>query len=129
MAINEIEKIRAWLQENVANIEKDGFGHWLVVDVPNLDDFTTYHQYFDHTALNNERTALYSRGSVAQLLAANTAFSYFEMFERAFRARHATIIQLYGHAAARAKAQTHSYGVFNIIKEYILQLRNVQQRS
>lgn len=118
-----------WLAQNGNKAPTEGVSRWFMVPVPDLEDPTTYHHYFNHAELDNLRNQLYSGGSVAQLLAVNTAMNYSEMLERAFRARHATIIQSYGHAISRCLAQQHPFGIFKIVQEYVAKLSQIPQRS
>ena len=123
------DSILYWLSQNEQKSITDGFGKWYTLPIPDLDNATTYHHVFDHTQLNNDRNKLYSNGSAAQLIAVNTAMNYAEMLERAFRARHATIIQSYGQAISRCLAQKHEVGIFNVLRSYVEKMSQIPLRT
>lgn len=124
-----IDAIVSWLKLQERDAHRTGFGHWLTFQIPRLDHYISYHAVFRHDILNKARTDCYSKASSAQLIAVNNAISYLGMIERAFRARHATIIQHYGHAISRVTAHADKNGIFLFWKEHLNKLLQVPMRE
>lgn len=124
-----IPSLADWQAANASSVEEKGYGNWFNVGIEQLDDFTKYHLYFPHDKLNATRDACYASASAAQLIGVDLAIAQCGMIERAFRARHASIIQHYAHAKARSEAQSQEKGIFKVISSYLQGMIAIPPRS